>query len=86
MNVLPGRIHEAGMPELDPIIHERVRLGIVSALASTDRLSFNELKGILKTSDGNLSAHARKLERARFISCSKFFAVRFLRRKGRRMR
>ena len=76
MNVLPGRIREAGMPELDPIIHERIRLGIVSALASTDRLSFNELKGILKTSDGNLSAHARKLERARFISCSKFFAGR----------
>ena len=76
MKVLAGRIPEAGLPDLDLIIHERIRLGIVSALASTDRLSFNELKEVLKTSDGNLSAHARKLERARYISCSKFFAGR----------
>ena len=76
MNVLAGRISEAGLPDLDPIIHERIRLGIVSALASTDRLSFKELKKVLKTSDGNLSAHARKLERASYISCSKFFAGR----------
>ena len=59
--------------ELDRLIHERVRLGIVSALAGVDRLSFNELKALLKVSDGNLSVHARKLEDAEYVACSKSF-------------
>lgn len=59
--------------ELDRLIHERVRLGILSALAASDRLSFNELKALLKVSDGNLSVHARKLEEAEYISCLKSF-------------
>ena len=52
------------LPELDRLIHERIRLGIVSALATNDSLSFNDLKRVLKTTDGNLSVHARKLEEA----------------------
>jgi DNA-binding HxlR family transcriptional regulator len=59
--------------ELDRLIHERVRLGIVSALAGVERLSFNELKALLKVSDGNLSVHARKLEDADYITCLKSF-------------
>ena len=62
--------------ELDRLIHERVRLGIVSALAVNDALTFNELKALLKTTDGNLSVHARKLEEAQYITCSKSFAGR----------
>jgi DNA-binding MarR family transcriptional regulator len=61
---------------LDRIIHERVRLAIVSALAVHPSLSFSELKALLKTSDGNLSVHARKLEDAGYVSCSKSFAGR----------
>jgi DNA-binding HxlR family transcriptional regulator len=64
------------LPELDRLIHERIRLGIVSALATNDSLSFNDLKRVLKTSDGNLSVHARKLEEAQYISCVKFFEGR----------
>ena len=64
------------LPELDRLIHERIRLGIVSALATNDSLSFNDLKRILKTTDGNLSVHARKLEEAQYISCIKFFEAR----------
>ena len=64
------------IPELDRLIHERARLGIVSALAVNDSLSFNDLKRLLKTSDGNLSVHARKLEEAGYISCHKFFEGR----------
>lgn len=59
--------------ELDRLIHERVRLGILSALAASDRLSFNELKALLKVSDGNLSVHARKLEDAQYVTCLKSF-------------
>jgi DNA-binding HxlR family transcriptional regulator len=62
--------------ELDRLIHERVRLGIVSALAVNAALSFNELKGLLKATDGNLSVHARKLEEAQYISCTKSFEGR----------
>lgn len=58
---------------LDRLIHERLRLGIVSALAVNDHLSFNELKRLLHTTDGNLSVHARKLEEADYISCDKSF-------------
>ena len=64
------------LPELDLLIHERIRLGIVSALATNDSLSFNDLKRVLKTTDGNLSVHARKLEEAQYISCVKFFEGR----------
>jgi DNA-binding MarR family transcriptional regulator len=62
--------------ELDRLIHERVRLGIVSALAVNDSLSFNQLKGLLKTTDGNLSVHARRLEEAQYITCAKSFEGR----------
>ena len=59
--------------DLDRLIHERVRLGIVSALAVNRSLTFNELKAMLKTTDGNLSVHARRLEEADYIVCSKSF-------------
>jgi len=62
--------------ELDRLIHERVRLAIVSALAVRDSLTFNELKALLNTSDGNLSVHARKLEDADYVTCLKSFAGR----------
>jgi len=58
---------------LDRLIHERIRLGIVSALAVNRSLTFNELKALLKTTDGNLSVHARKLEEADYILCAKSF-------------
>jgi DNA-binding MarR family transcriptional regulator len=61
---------------LNALIHHRIRLGIVSALAGTDSLSFNELKSLLKLTDGNLSVHARKLEDARYIECHKSFEDR----------
>jgi DNA-binding HxlR family transcriptional regulator len=59
--------------ELDRLIHERIRLGILSALAVNPSLTFNDLKQLLKTTDGNLSVHARKLEEASYVSCSKYF-------------
>jgi DNA-binding transcriptional ArsR family regulator len=62
--------------ELDRLIHERMRLGIVSALAVNESLSFGDLKKILKTTDGNLSVHARRLEEAEYISCIKYFEGR----------
>jgi len=62
--------------QLDRLIHERIRLGIVSALAVNETLTFNELKRLLKTSDGNLSVHARKLEDAQYIKCTKAFVGR----------
>jgi DNA-binding HxlR family transcriptional regulator len=62
--------------DLDRLIHERVRLGIVSALAVTETLSFTELRDLLETSDGNLSVHARKLEEGGYIACHKFFEGR----------
>jgi DNA-binding HxlR family transcriptional regulator len=61
------------LPPLDRLIHERIRLGMVSALAINDSLTFNDLKRILKTSDGNLAVHARKLEEAGYVRCKKFF-------------
>ena len=60
-------------PELDRLIHERMRLGIVSALAVNPSLTFNELKALLRTTDGNLSVHARKLEEAAYVACAKSF-------------
>jgi DNA-binding HxlR family transcriptional regulator len=61
---------------LDRLIHERLRLGIVSALAVNDTLSFSDLKKLMKTTDGNLSVHARKLEEADYIACTKSFEGR----------
>ena len=61
---------------LDRVIHERMRLAIVSALAVNDTLTFTDLKRLLETTDGNLSVHARKLEDARYISCDKSFEGR----------
>jgi len=64
------------IPDLDRLIHERIRLGIVSALAANPSLTFNDLKRLLKTTDGNLSVHARKLEEAKYIDCVKTFEGR----------
>jgi DNA-binding HxlR family transcriptional regulator len=66
-----GRRSQAA--RLDRVIHERMRLGMVSALAVNDTLSFNELKRLMKTTDGNLSVHARRLEEAHYVQCTKSF-------------
>lgn len=66
----------AGAPKLDRLIHERLRLGILSALSVNESLTFNELKKLLDTTDGNLSVHARKLEEAGYIGCAKSFEGR----------
>ena len=71
-----GRAPEEGALALDRLIHERMRLGILSALAVNESLSFNDLKGLMKTTDGNLSVHARRLEEAEYISCTKSFEGR----------
>lgn len=62
--------------ELDKVIHERMRLGIISALAANTKLSFTELKNLLNTSDGNISVHARKLNEAGYVTCQKSFKGR----------
>jgi DNA-binding HxlR family transcriptional regulator len=67
---------EEGALALDRLIHERMRLGIVSALAVNDSLTFNDLKRLMRTTDGNLSVHARKLEDAAYVSCTKSFEGR----------
>jgi DNA-binding HxlR family transcriptional regulator len=67
---------KSAAPNLDRVIHERLRLGIISALAANESLTFNDLKKLMQTTDGNLSVHARKLEEAGYISCSKFFEGR----------
>ncbi len=80
----PQRAHEEAMAEisglrdseLNRIIHERVRLGIISALAVNEAVSFNDLKGLLNLTDGNLSAHARKLEDAGYLECIKGYEGR----------
>ncbi|MEP6906203.1 MAG: transcriptional regulator [Gemmatimonadales bacterium] len=69
--------------EIDRLIHERLRLGIVSALAVNDSLSFSDLKKLMKTTDGNLSVHARKLEEADYITCTKSFEGRMPKTKYR---
>jgi DNA-binding HxlR family transcriptional regulator len=71
-----GSADRRDLPEFDRLIHERIRLGIVSALAVNDSLSFNDLKRVLKTTDGNLSVHARKLEDAEYLRCTKSFEGR----------
>ena len=63
-------------PLLDRLIHERLRLGIVSALAANDSLTFNDLKSLMNITDGNLSVHARKLEEAGYLICTKYFEGR----------
>jgi DNA-binding MarR family transcriptional regulator len=70
-----GAEHEGALA-LDRLIHERLRLGIVSALAVNDSMSFNDLKTLLGTTDGNLSVHARKLEEAGYVVCTKSFRSR----------
>jgi DNA-binding MarR family transcriptional regulator len=67
---------ELSATQLDRLIHERTRLAIVSALAANPSLSFTELKQLLRASDGNLSVHARKLEDAGYIACTKSFSDR----------
>jgi DNA-binding MarR family transcriptional regulator len=62
--------------ELDKVIHERMRLGIISALAANEKLSFTDLKKLLNTTDGNISVHARKLEEAGYLTCEKSFKGR----------
>ena len=71
-----GEVTHPEIPDFDRLIHERIRLGIVSALAANQSLTFNDLKRLLKTTDGNLSVHARKLEEAKYIACSKSFEGR----------
>lgn len=68
-----GRVVERVSAELDRLIHERLRLGIVSALAVSDVLSFTDLRKLMGTTDGNLSVHARKLEEAGYVECTKGF-------------
>jgi DNA-binding HxlR family transcriptional regulator len=86
----PGGAWDASPPNLNRLIHERMRLGIVSALAVNDSLSFNDLKAMLGATDGNLSVHARRLEEARYVECTKSFHGRVprteyrLTRQGRR--
>jgi DNA-binding transcriptional ArsR family regulator len=75
-NPKPEEVRGTAVPDLDRLIHERLRLGIVSALAANESLTFNELKKLLKTTDGNLSVHARKLEEAHYVSCQKSFEGR----------
>jgi DNA-binding HxlR family transcriptional regulator len=73
---VPKSPHANDDAGLDRLIYERVRLGIMSALAMNERLTFNELKSLFDVSDGNLSAHARKLEEAGYIVCTKSFEAR----------
>jgi DNA-binding MarR family transcriptional regulator len=73
---LPTPVTAPAIPDLDRLIHERVRLGIVSALAAQEALTFRELKELLEITDGNLSVHARKLEDAGYIECTKGFEGR----------
>ncbi len=75
LEALPGSAAQQ-TSELDRLIHERLRLGIISALAVNEALSFTELKALLNTTDGNLSVHARKLEEADYIRCTKTFEGR----------
>ena len=71
----PARADEGALA-LDRLIHEPMRLGIISALVGNESMSFNELKQLMHTTDGNLSVHARKLEDAKYITCTKSFEGR----------
>ena len=70
------QVVETKIPDFDRLIHEKTRLAIISALAANDSLSFNELKAILETTDGNVSVHTRKLEEANYLTCRKSFEGR----------
>jgi len=72
LGAVRGRVENV-TPDFDRLIHERMRLGIVSGLAVNDSLTFNQLKALLNTTDGNLSVHARKLEEAEYVACTKSF-------------
>jgi DNA-binding MarR family transcriptional regulator len=75
--MVPSGIPAAiGAPQLDRLVHERLRLGILSALSVNESLTFNELKKLLDSTDGNLSVHARKLEEAAYVACTKSFEGR----------
>lgn len=76
LGAVHGKAPVEGPLALDRLIHERLRLGILSALAVNESLSFNDLKKLMATTDGNLSVHARKLEEAEYIACSKSFEGR----------
>lgn len=76
LRAVRGRAVGNAAPELDRLIHERLRLGIVSALAVNDSLTFNDLKKLMRTTDGNLSVHARRLEEAGYVTCTKSFEHR----------
>src|SRR5579862_9293947 len=72
----PETVSPPSIPDFDRLIHEHIRLGIVSTLAVTASMTFNDLKKLLKTTDGNLSVHARKLEEAKYVTCTKSFEGR----------
>ena len=72
----PRPIDKTPIPDLERVVHEKTRLAIISALAVNDKLTFNELKEIVNTSDGNISVHARKLEDAGYVSMKKYFVGR----------
>lgn len=76
LRTVRGKVSDESPLGLDRLIHERLRLGIVSALAVNSSLSFNDLKRLMKTTDGNLSVHARKLEEAHYVTCNKSFEGR----------
>ena len=76
MQTARARPAQSRTADLDRLIHEPIRLGIVSALAINDTMTFNELKSLLKTTDGNLSVHARKLEEGQYVACEKYFEGR----------
>jgi len=76
LRAVAGRAAATEPLALDALIHHRLRLGMVSALAANDSLSFTELRDLLRTTDGNLSVHARKLEDAGYVTCTKQFAAR----------
>jgi len=76
LRAVAGRAAATEPLALDALIHHRLRLGMVSALAANDSLTFTELRDLLRTTDGNLSVHARKLEDAGYVACTKQFAAR----------
>ena len=76
LRTVQGRAPAEGPLALDRIIHERLRLGILSALAVNESMSFGDLKKLMQTTDGNLSVHARKLEEASYVTCTKSFEGR----------
>ena len=76
LRTVRGRAPADGPLALDRLIHERLRLGILSALAVNESLSFSDLKKLMQTTDGNLSVHARKLEEASYVTCTKSFEGR----------